>query len=341
MAQQGPTRSSEARRGRWVAGASWAYAALVLAVLALMGWEGERWWPATVLLFLPRGVWLAPLVVLVPAAAGVRRWRLWPLQAAVALVVLGPVMGFSVPWERLRVGRSAGTRVRVMTFNHGTGPIDAEGLIRLVEREGIQLICFQEVEETRDPRLEAYLARGWFRDSRRTIASRWPIVGEVDPGTLPSREGTYWGVRLHRVRVRAPSGAEFLVAGVHMPTMMYAFRALAAGDVGRFRRHVAWRWEQVAYLRDRLDESGDLPILIGGDFNMPPDSPMLQALVAGRLRLGFEDAGWGYGYTRPGRLPWIRIDHLLATPDWAFDRCWVGPDLGSDHRPLIADVLLK
>jgi hypothetical protein len=58
------------------------------------------------------------------------------------------------------------------------------------------------------------------------------------------------------------------------------------------------------------------------------------------LRFGYEDAGWGYGYTRPSRYPWFRIDHILASPEWVFTRCWVGPDLGSDHLPLIAEVVL-
>src|SRR5689334_857509 len=41
----GPTVLIVPRRGRWLAALSWAYAALVLAVLALIRWEGDRWWP--------------------------------------------------------------------------------------------------------------------------------------------------------------------------------------------------------------------------------------------------------------------------------------------------------
>jgi len=58
-----------------------------------------------------------------------------------------------------------------------------------------------------------------------------------------------------------------------------------------------------------------------------------------RYAFAFERAGWGYGYTRPTALPWTRIDHLFAGPGWQWSRCRVGPDLGSDHLPLIAEVV--
>ena len=76
-----------------------------------------------------------------------------------------------------------------------------------------------------------------------------------------------------------------------------------------------------------------------GDFNLPPDSPMLAPLRR-RFRDAFAEAGRGYGYTYPSRLPWVRIDHILAGRHWTIDRCRVGPDLGSDHRPLIAEAVL-
>ena len=57
-------------------------------------------------------------------------------------------------------------------------------------------------------------------------------------------------------------------------------------------------------------------------------------------RFAFEDAGWGYGYTRPADLPWFRIDHIVASPEWRVTECRVGPDFGSDHLPLIAELVL-
>ncbi|HBO45279.1 MAG TPA: hypothetical protein DD670_15390 [Planctomycetaceae bacterium] len=34
-----------------------------------------------------------------------------------------------------------------------------------------------------------------------------------------------------------------------------------------------------------------------------------------------------------------RIDHILMRSDWWPRRCWVGPDMGSDHLPVVADLI--
>ncbi len=329
------------RDGRWVARATWGYAATVLLTLLVIRWRGDWWWPPTVPLFLPRWPFLAPLLALAAAAWWRGRGDLWGSQAATAIVVLGPLMAASVPVARAWAAPATGPRFRVMTFNRGQAPVDVPGLVRLIEREGIDLICCQEGGHP-DPAFEAYFARGWWRDKRGMILSRFPVVQEWDPedkwDPVTDSYARLQG-RVARVRVRTPEGAEFVVASVHLPTMRPGFERLADGDVDAFRDQITWRAKQTVGLVDRLAEVSDWPILAGGDLNTPADSPMLDPLRA-RYSFAFERAGWGYGYTRPTTLPWTRIDHLFAGPGWEFTRCRVGPDLGSDHLPVIAEVVL-
>ena len=51
-------------------------------------------------------------------------------------------------------------------------------------------------------------------------------------------------------------------------------------------------------------------------------------------------AGLEFGYTEWPRMHemrfGIRIDHVLCTSDWRLRQCWLGPDIGCDHLPLIA-----
>ena len=324
--------------GRWVARATWAYAMVVLAMLALIRLRGDRWWPPTTFLFLPRWPFLLPVGGLAAAAWWRRGRGSWVAIAAIALLVLGPLMAANVPIGRLWAASPRGPRFRIMTFNRGQDPLDVEGLIRLVEGEGIGLICFQEGDHP-DPRLAAYFAKRWWSDKRGTIFSRYPIVEEWDQMDRWEGSYDYLAGRFGMARVRTPEGDQFLVASVHLPTMRPGFRRLAAADLDAFRREIRWRDAQTLALASHLDAVVDLPILVGGDLNTPADSPMLAPLRA-RFSFAFEEAGWGYGYTRPTALPWTRIDHLLAGPGWRFTRCWVGPDLGSDHLPLIAEVAL-
>jgi hypothetical protein len=57
----------------------------------LLGFSGDRWWLATMMLFGPRWVYGLPLVLLVTAAAIRPRRLLWPLVAG-AIVVVVPLL---------------------------------------------------------------------------------------------------------------------------------------------------------------------------------------------------------------------------------------------------------
>jgi endonuclease/exonuclease/phosphatase (EEP) superfamily protein YafD len=327
--------------------ASWAYAAVVLAALGVIRWVGEEWWVAAILLFLPRWLFLAPIPVLVLASGWARRPAHWLLQAATALVVVGPLMGFSVPFQQLFGGTPAagGERFRIMTFNGGQGELRSSDLFRLIEEEHIDLICFQEQHS--NPQLDDFFSRGWYRDRTGYIASRYPIVAELEPLADDSTTEVRYAARLTRARIKAPSGTEFILASVHLPTLRPGLSRfltrnpsrLKGRDVARLERTVAWWGHEMERTVSKLAESRDTPFLVGGDFNMPADSSTMAAL-RDFLRFAFDEVGWGFGYTKPTRLPWIRIDHILSGPEWSFTRCWVGPDLGSDHLPLLAEVTL-
>ena len=96
--------------------------------------------------------------------------------------------------------------------------------------------------------------------------------------------------------------------------------------------------EDAARWVGRLSQS----LIVAGDFNMPTDSCIYRRDWAG-YRNAFSDAGLGFGYTEWPRVrgfSWgVRIDHVLTGSDWRCRSCWVGPDVGSDHLPLLADLV--
>ena len=328
--------------GRWIIRATWAYVALVLVILVLMRWVGEAWWGVAVLLFVPRWIYLGPVAVLAMASGLIRRpspWAgQWAVQGAVALAVAGPLMEFNIPFGRLAGPRIDGERVRILSFNVGQLPLDGAGLVRMIERERIDLICFQE--RMIDPHVEAFFARrGWRRDASGKIVSRFPIVAELAPLSLEWGGEDRCTAILSRVRVRAPTGSEFIVASVHLPTIRWGFYRLRAGDVAGLKMHLDWWRLQMERVAAALGETRGTPLIVAGDFNMPSDGSTMAALRSS-FRFAFDEAGFGYGYTRPSRYPWFRIDHILASPEWGIARCWVGPDFGSDHLPLLAEFAL-
>lgn len=331
-----PVDAAKARRLRpvLVSLLTLGYGLLVVAAWVSLQY-GERWIVPSIVLFMPRSLFLVPLIALAALAYRHRRRRLWVFQALTAGLVLGPLMG-------LRLGGSrpvatGGKTVAMMTLNLGPGPIDVPRLARLIESRNVQVLCFQE--KHLDPALDEYLAKGWFRDRREAIFSRLPIIREWDSAELPWDEYGNWPVRVSRALLRTPDRRPLAVASVHLPTMRYGFSKLARLDLPAYRRYLAWRWTQMDALKAKLGEIAEYPTLVGGDFNMPGDSPMMGGL-APKYRSSFHSRGSGYGHTRPSAVPWIGIDHQLAGPGLRPLRVEVGPAVGSDHRPLIAEYLL-
>lgn len=316
-----------------------AYGLVLIAAFLLQWGVGDGWWPGMVLYLAPRVAFLVPLVPLALWAWRARRPAIGAALALEALFVAGPLMGFVVPWARL-AGHLEGTPVRIMTFNRGGGRVDEDGFLRYLVKHRIDVVCFQEMGPA--PMIDGVLAeRGWHRDGSGAIASRFPILEDYPRSPEINEADRHYTALLRRVRVRGPGGREFVVGCLHMPTARYAFdrlRRLDASDLGPFIR---WWGSEFVRMFDLLAELGDLPILVGGDFNNGPESRSLANLRdSGRFRSAFDEVGWGWGYTRPASFAWARIDHILASSSWAVTGCWVGPSFGSDHKALIAEVSL-
>ncbi|NOY29791.1 MAG: hypothetical protein GXP28_06320 [Planctomycetes bacterium] len=79
------------------------------------------------------------------------------------------------------------------------------------------------------------------------------------------------------------------------------------------------------------------PRLLLGDLNITPWSPYFRDL----LKLGgLRNSQIGFGI-QPTWLAALPIDHLLHSDDVAILDRRIGPDVGSDHRPLIVDFAVK
>ena len=106
------------------------------------------------------------------------------------------------------------------------------------------------------------------------------------------------------------------------------------------------RLAESSELREQIRQhTGDLPLIVAGDFNTPSSSSLFSR-TWGDLISAFDVAGTGYGYTSPVKpqrywvsyLPWARIDHVLCSSGWQIVRCQVGQSRGSDHHVIFAEI---
>ena len=343
---EGPTRRTRmlvhARLA--VAVASWfCLAALALYWYLLATW-GDRWWFATVLLYAPRWPSGIPLVALVPLALWLSRRSLAPLAAG-TLIFLGPVMGLCIPYAA--TSTPTAFRLRVLTFNAEEGVASIENIAELVRTFEPDVVALQERDRQRDN----VWPEGWhvLADGEFLIASRFPLR---DPRRFvcahlklpwPAKDAL-------RCIVQTP-GEDVPFCTVHLYSPRFGLQEVLDRQtiVAPARRltlseETDWRRRESEDLKEWLD-GFDRPTIVAGDFNLPTDSTIYQSCWSS-FSNAFGIAGLGFGSTKISGTGWasygLRIDHvLLDTPRFACRHCWVGPDIGSDHRPLLADIEIR
>lgn len=98
----------------------------------------------------------------------------------------------------------------------------------------------------------------------------------------------------------------------------------------------------------RQIEQATGPLLVMGDLNTMPFQPNVGRLAA-ILTDAFVEAGSGMGYTFPldGKdynlppVPFMRIDYIFHNAAWKATKFDVGTIAGSDHRYVVADLVLQ
>jgi endonuclease/exonuclease/phosphatase (EEP) superfamily protein YafD len=100
------------------------------------------------------------------------------------------------------------------------------------------------------------------------------------------------------------------------------------------------RNEQLASVAERAKSTG-LPTIVAGDLNATPWCAGFRPLFTA----GLVDTALGFGVQRTWNakvpLSWIPIDHVLATSEFVTLRRAVGPNCGSDHYAVEAELRLK
>jgi endonuclease/exonuclease/phosphatase (EEP) superfamily protein YafD len=325
--------------GRWRRRAALAVEVagwLALAV-AVAGWAavraGDLWAPGTLLLFGPRWVLALPPVLLLPAAIALRRRALVAVVPAL-VVAAGPVAGCCVPWGRLGPDPPDGPRLRVLTCNMHFAAGDPDPLVRLVGEARPDVVVVQEWFGA--ARSDASFGAGWHthRVPRLFLASRHPIR-RADP--LGDNSTGERGLVM-RYELDTPAGA-VTVFNLHLASPRSGLGALVGLDrrgLDEVRANSELRWRQSEFVAAQAARVAG-PVLLVGDFNTPPESAIFRRLWSGYAD-AFTEAGWGWGYTFRARRMAVRIDHVLVGSGGRATACWVGPDVGSPHNPVLADV---
>jgi vancomycin resistance protein VanJ len=314
---------------------AWSYLALLIGIAVLLWRAGDLWWPATLLTFGPRWITIAPLPFLALAALFLRRHALIPLAIA-GTIAIGPIMGFRVSWQSLSSDAAASDKdvIRVMTCNNGSGG-SRRALVKCIRTTKPDLIILQESRALLE--IPPELGEGWQSATVGSVLiySRFPIVHSE---TLESDRFRNGNRPAGRCDIETPKGVVHVV-GVHLETPREGLqRVIHIGWKGARRMETITRVRRTeSELSSQMAADCPGPTIVAGDFNMPVDSAIYQQYWSG-WQNAFSTAGLGFGDTKNAGYFRMRIDHVLVSRDWRVRNAWVGPNLGGDHRPVIADI---
>lgn len=286
------------------------------------------------------GVYLfLPLPVALAAGLLLRQWPAVGLGLAGALAWAVLFGGLFLP----ELGAApAGQPLRVMTTNLLGFNTDTAAVLAALRASDADLIALQELSPLQAAAIRTALSAEYpfmVLDPRTGVSgsgviSRYPLTptGETLPGE--------WIGTPHVLRVEV-NGQAVTFIRVH---------ALSGLRPVREREAAARALAEFA-----AQQAG--PVIVAGDLNATPLSTAHRVLTQ-NLRDAWQAQGWGLGHTFPGALSpgssrpvisgvpapqWlIRIDYIFYSPGVAATAAFIGPwDRTSDHRPVIADLILE
>ncbi|MFG0283669.1 MAG: endonuclease/exonuclease/phosphatase family protein [Phycisphaerales bacterium JB039] len=281
------------------------------------------------------GLVAVPLVIL---ALLLRRRRLALALAMVGLVALGPALLAAAP--RSAQPASAGDRFVLLSCNLLNGTADPDRLMAWIDQVDPDVILLQEFRapwsqivaerlRTRYPHIWEYEADNCFGEA---VLSRTPLI-DVEP--FPTIG--VWPEPNCRVAVEH-EGRRIELINVHLaPPVTLAM-------VAEQRRQIAWLADEV-HTRFAAAPDGPEGLIIAGDFNAPAHTNHVRELRQAGLREAHAAAGAGRGATwKPRGLPFslapgVRLDNAMFGGKLRCISARVGPDVGSDHRPIAAEFI--
>jgi endonuclease/exonuclease/phosphatase (EEP) superfamily protein YafD len=304
-----------------------------LSLVAALSWLATWHWAFELLTHFHVYFLLAG-AVLALVALSLRQW--WTAGLSSLIVAAS----FPVVWPHMHLPPTdlqpqPGPVVRLLFANLHNWKTDLDAMRRLIEAEKPDIVVFTELDPVHDAVL---------RDVRGLLPFQ----------SAPPR-GNAFGVML--LATKPPESLEFdLTMGKYAPLMVAQLCPAESGCLTLLGLH-AWRpgppstgardrqlAHAAAVAREHVDK-GERVVLVG-DLNLTPFSPVFDRLItqsglwdtnilpAERPRTSPSISTWRLANTGIG-LP---IDHALVSSGIGIVSRRVGPDIGSDHHPVILDL---
>ena len=295
---------------------------LLVGLATLLGVLDRVWWVFE-LADVFRLQYLAVLVVSAVAALALRRPRLAVLAATLALVNVA-VLGISLTPTATASSERAQGSLRLVVANVEVGNTDFAAVGRLVTQTRPDVFGVTELT----PAMARHLARELPQYHARVLETRSDAYGIGIFSRLPLRSARV-------VHLPADGGPPTAVASVRLAgrsvtVVVTHVHTPFAGSI-----HVR-QLQALAKARPHLGER----VVVCGDFNTPPwTGPLRHFAADARLRDLYGSRAWaGYSWPTWSSLLRVPLDNCFVSNGVAVTDQHDGPNVGSDHRPIVVDV---
>ncbi|QRM27998.1 endonuclease/exonuclease/phosphatase family protein [Microvirga sp. VF16] len=248
------------------------------------------------------------------------------------LINVAPLAPYLSGGVRAAEGSSAAdhVRLRVLTFNmHGQGA-DPDAFRQMVERENPDVILLAEA-----PHDTSYLLHGWENRYPHRISDYQGFpLGVV---LLSRWEPRSWSADRSAARFRSVLTTR--LCHPNLSTRCFTLVGLHAAQP--FGNDLKRQRTQLDIAAREVKAASTDAVILMGDLNLTPWSPAFQSLIGDAelydtARVRKFTATWSSRFPLFG-LP---IDHILINRGFSVIESRVGRDLGSDHFPVLADLML-
>ncbi len=301
-----------------------ARAAVLTSLFSILGLFASHWWLLDLFNHFQWQYFFA-LVLLSVALLALKSFR---LAALAGVMLILPLARITPTWRNPGTD-PGGSSLRVATFNVLSANKRHDDALRWIRKTDPDLIFLPEVDpvwavalkplSTSHPHVIEHIVEGNFGFA---LYSKLPILKHsIEPcGKME--------LPLLIAKISSPKG-EFTLFGAHPVPPSSEF----------------WSSERDAFLTEiaRHTRAISDPILLLGDLNATRWSHGMRPL----FETGWIDSSDGHAcpptWMNANPIISIPIDHVMFRPTknrpiYCRDR-WVGPDLGSDHRPVVADII--
>jgi endonuclease/exonuclease/phosphatase (EEP) superfamily protein YafD len=297
---------------------------MLLGLATVLGFFGSFWWLFDLAAHF-RFQYLGALLLLFVVSLILRRRKLALLCAVFGLINAAVILPLWQP-DKSAIP-SAGQRLRVLTFNVHTANGNKTGVLEVIRAAKADVVALQEVD-------------GEWMDALKLLRAEFPFIVEEPRednfgicvfSRLPITGSNvfHWGgaeVPSISCQVRVEDQTVTVIATHPLPPVGRERSVFRDEQLGLLARHVAGL-------------SG--PVIVMGDLNTTPWGVSFRGLLA---ESGLRDSSRGHGWqpTWPAfmQLLFIPLDHVLVSPNIAVISRSVGKNAGSDHRPVMADLLV-